>query len=497
MNSGWRVFSVIVVIVGLSFCSGASVLTAECPSDELLATKVATDYKTLRSLTVAVDGLVTEMDTLIKGLVPNTPLTLAQEDEISGWLFAFRNVRKAFMLIAQRWQDSELQKLMTPTQRANTLTLSFAALLEWYRSGVWCQVSVLSHKPMMKKLSEPAPELGIPAAEGNRIMMTVADGDLRQKIERGYQTTQKLFSQSPNVNSFRTRIQESYQYIDKNEPPLLKAKWKAFFKNLKTEVYNEYYDLYSAVSTWIGDNKYRPRKPSIKYDRIQEMKAKLQPGDLLLERENWYMSNIFLPGFWLHSILYVGTVDDLKKMGLTDNPIVAMHLAEYAKPDFKGHEHRVLESVSEGVIMSAMEEATDADYICALRPRLSQEEIKQVIVNAFSYAGLPYDFNFDFQTADQLACSELIYRSFREKLGLTPERIAGRYAIPSLTFAKKFAAERGKDDRFFDFVFFVDSDVKTQKTWFSTEDELAKSVRRPGFDFLIKPQDPVVLPPSQ
>ncbi len=43
----------------------------------------------------------------------------------------------------------------------------------------------------------------------------------------------------------------------------------------------------------------------------QEMEANLEPGDVLLSRKNWYLSNLGLPGFWPHAILYVGSNEAL------------------------------------------------------------------------------------------------------------------------------------------------------------------------------------------
>jgi hypothetical protein len=36
----------------------------------------------------------------------------------------------------------------------------------------------------------------------------------------------------------------------------------------------------------------------------------MSPGCILLVRRQWYLSNIGIPGFWPHAVLYVGTFLD-------------------------------------------------------------------------------------------------------------------------------------------------------------------------------------------
>ena len=184
------------------------------------------------------------------------------------------------------------------------------------------------------------------------------------------------------------------------------------------------------------------RPPFISHAQIKSIQPQLKPGDILLERRNWYASNAFLPGFWPHAALYIGDENDLRRLKLLDDPRVQPHLAEYRKPAADGEPHTVMESVSEGVILNSLTESMGADYVAVLRPRLTDAQKGEAIVRAFAHRGRPYDFEFDFFSSDKLVCTELVYRSYEGLLHFDLVKIMGRDTLPALEICKKFAGER-------------------------------------------------------
>ena len=262
-----------------------------------------------------------------------------------------------------------------------------------------------------------------------------------------------------------------------------KARWERLIERVGSDVYVPVYDVQSVISTLIGDTRIVKRAPFISHGQIKSIQSQLKPGDILLERRNWYASNAFLPGFWPHAAIYIGTADDLEKLGIANDPIVRQHFAEYVKPAHDGEPNTVLESVSEGVIFNSLTESMGADYVAVLRPRLTDAQKGEAIVKAFAHRGRPYDFEFDFFSSDKLVCTELVYRSYEGLLHFDLVKIMGRDTLPALEICKKFAGERGRADRQLDFVLFLDAVPQDGSARLASEDDFCASAHRPrGFN---------------
>lgn len=247
-----------------------------------------------------------------------------------------------------------------------------------------------------------------------------------------------------------------------------------------------YYRASSAVSTLVGDTKIRePRRGAalITAERLNELRPRLQPGDILIERRNWYLSNAFLPGYWPHSALYVGTAEDLRALNLDQEPRVARHLARFTQSDGAGHAHAVVEAISEGVVFTSIEHSIgEADSVAVLRPRLTLEQRRELIARAFEHAGKPYDFDFDFFSSDKLVCTEVVYRACNGTIDFPLVDILGRKTLPALEIVRHWTTPAGAAQ--LEFVAFLDGDEASGECRVRDERALAESVGRPALTWL-------------
>lgn len=276
-----------------------------------------------------------------------------------------------------------------------------------------------------------------------------------------------------------------------------------------------------SVSEWMGDVKVRRKGVSlISPEQIRSIRPRLQPGDILLQRREWYLSNVGLPGFWTHAALYVGTAEEraayfstdgvrrwVRAQGEESGELEKLLASRY--PDAyrrstrtagDGHLPRVLEAVGEGVLFTTLEHSAEADSMVVLRPRLTPAEKAVALDRSFHYSGRPYDFDFDFTTDAALVCSELIYKAYEPSadfrgLRLPLIEVMGRPVSPPNETARMFDEEYGAEDRQLEMVLFLDGYERAERAVASSAEAFRASWRRPKWHILVqddlppKPED--------
>ena len=277
-----------------------------------------------------------------------------------------------------------------------------------------------------------------------------------------------------------------------------------------------WFPVQKGVASWMGN--VRVRRPGlylISAEQVEEIRPRLRPGDILLQRREWYLSNLGLPGFWTHVALYVGTAEErqayfsdddvaawVRRQGEDTGDLEALLAARH--PQFyrsgltrteEGRLPRVIEAIGEGVTFTSLEQSAGGDSLAVLRPRLPREAIARAIVQAFRYGGRPYDFNFDFLTDSALVCSELVYKVYEpspELAGLqfSLVDVMGRALLPPNDMARQFDVRFGTAEQQTDLVLFLDGLEWTGSAREAGLDDFRRSWRRPKWHIFTQERFP-------
>jgi len=250
------------------------------------------------------------------------------------------------------------------------------------------------------------------------------------------------------------------------------------------------------IANFLGDTKISSRHGYlITKDQIKEIETRIQPGDIMFQRRNWYVSNIGMPGFWTHAAIYVGSLNDLDEYFEKESyNNFNMTFSDYLKANFPqvykkklSKEITTIEAKAVGVVMLSMEESGATDYLAFVRPKLSKEDKMFAILSSFEHYGKKYDFNFDFITDDTIVCTELVYKSYlnnsiKDGLNYNLTKVSGRWMLAPNDMVMRFDQTYDTQKQQHEFVFFLDGNEEEGIAEFKSIDEFRKSWSRPRID---------------
>lgn len=134
--------------------------------------------------------------------------------------------------------------------------------------------------------------------------------------------------------------------------------------------------------------------------------ADLQPMDMLLEKSPFVLTDKFIPGHFGHAALYLGTKEQLEKIGMWNHPDIIPYQEEIEAGKV------ILEAVRSGVRISTIEAFMNIDEVTVVRKEdalNNPHTLFEQIQRGMDQIGKDYDFNFDISTLDKIVCSELLY----------------------------------------------------------------------------------------
>ncbi len=269
-----------------------------------------------------------------------------------------------------------------------------------------------SHKLVQRKINEGAPQHRIPAKVFTQIYRSLSDTDNAMKMQYMMYMVDanRDFIQTLENDEVVGLIVKKLPELEKTLHPSTLAFIKLRFKYLwhaltrrgaVSKKITSFFILEKAgrVIADIGIHNDSRVTPAIQKQLAEFLKV----GDVLVTRHDFVASNLFLPGYWPHAALYIGSDTERDNLGVEINEKTAKRWTGGI---------RTLEAQKDGVLFRPLSETLDVDEFIVLRPTLNKEQISRALARAVQHEGKAYNFDFDFFSSDQLVCTEVIFRAY-------------------------------------------------------------------------------------
>jgi hypothetical protein len=358
-------------------------------------------------------------------------ITPSQEQSVRQLQHSYWKTRSALMeLIEELRADAHELEQATPQQFL--VGLAAAALL--VDAARWLRTSFHRVKVVRRKLDEPDPIYGIPPRMYDCVQQSLVSIHNAWHLWQAARYYDKHREQLAAA-AVDAGIEPLVGIIDRLRDRLRPSPWLWLRTRLRVRgrwatrrvcrdvLGRAVYSLQQAVSERMAEVSvspgHRPALPPIIREQVLTL---LQPGDVLVVRKEYAATNYFLPGYWPHAALVLGTPEQVATL----RPTAAEQFNSDGRPPML-----VLESMKDGVRVRSINSPLASDSVVVLRPRLAPEQIAKALVQGLLHEGKPYDFDFDFTCSHRMVCTEVVYRSYDGVGGCAFElsRHAGRYAL--------------------------------------------------------------------
>lgn len=494
-------------------------------SDAAFVETARHDLQTLHQFVAGMSGVMTRVGKNKALFTTKQRAVYAVEDKqtlLSTWgsLFAYFSATEG--LRQKYWDFVKLRP--TDPRHAWGFLLTHTALTSMLASGLKFAALAIDNKQLETIFDEANEEYGVPqgafAAFKLKAIHVATSTQLLTGDTYAVAAVRLLKKQNPGDAQVTWAVGAMRADSKSARSSLTKSGLKLFLTNAKdivaTSSAHAIFPLQKGIAEWAGDTRVaRIGKPLVTRQDIETLVLPaIRSGDVIVSRQNWFLSNIGLPGFWPHAELYLGTAAELVAAFDADPEVIVWAKSQPEKADsfsellekrypskwkayaqgldFQGHGPiRVMESISEGVSFTAIEHAFGVDYLGVMRPKVPQVDKAKAIERAFRYQGRPYDFDFDFFSDSTIVCSELVYKSYlpgAEQQGLLLELVdvAGRRTLPANQIVRRFDADAQRGSPQMDFVLFLDGNEKEGKVALSNEAAFRATWKRSKWDLTQK-----------
>jgi hypothetical protein len=363
-----------------------------------------------------------------------------EENDVRAMLVSYWKARNA--LYDQIMSYHRNQELAEHERPAAFLT-AYAAVLVLVDAARFLRETVHDRPLVRDKLNEPSPEFGIDADFYERIQKSLMSSrnawHLYHAIEYFRENESALRQRAAGtdltgvmevVDRLRHRLDLSVTQFARVKLRMRVARlWQMLTGSLLGRAM---YGLQKWGGLLVADKYVRlGHHPALPAGIAGELADRLRPGDVIIVRKEYALTNYFLPGYWPHAALYLGTPATLAAL---EHDVAAEHQPRWRAllEQVADGSHHVLESMKDGVHLRALASPFASDSVVILRPRLAPQHVASALGRCLIHTGKPYDFDFDFRRSDRLVCTEVVYRAL-EGVGDVRLPLTTRAGRPTLS----------------------------------------------------------------
>ncbi|PJB52348.1 MAG: hypothetical protein CO099_13055 [Bdellovibrio sp. CG_4_9_14_3_um_filter_39_7] len=157
----------------------------------------------------------------------------------------------------------------------------------------------------------------------------------------------------------------------------------------------------------------------------------MKPGDIILEKDLQANTDVLIPGYWVHASIYLGSIKDLKRLGMWNSPsfdVIQYEIEKYKTSVDRQHYLNDVwknnldwedipwfyESDRTGVAVHPLIKFLRTDGMAVLRPTKNYgvAQIQEVMKRANQRMYFSYDYNHNVRNKFTVSCSKVVLKVF-------------------------------------------------------------------------------------
>lgn len=375
----------------------------------------------LQTLANSIEGLIDAASRLkddaptatgLQSIIERGEFRPAEDEAIGYWFARYLTIRASLWPVIVDARDALENDTVDNDEGLRYFLVGYAAACLLVSIDRLMIFEVAHHSIVQRKLNEAFQELRIPRKQYTQIFEAfVNEKDalaLLDAMNFAKKNRKRLLAMSldPGLGRIAQQLAKIETSLDPSIREYFRGAWTYVSHKWRRRGVVTANNVLAGVSESVGraaSEVYLTDNKQVTDDVRNAIAGFLQPGDVLVTRHAVALTNLFMPGFWPHAALYIGTPEQRNKLGVT---------VPREKEALWSADTCTLEALKDGVRLRPLSDTLAVDYFVVLRPQIATDTVRLAIERGIKHEGKMYNFDFDFFSSDRLVCTEVIYRSY-------------------------------------------------------------------------------------